>query len=451
MPRRADQRRGAWVSYLRVSTPEQAERELSLQAQCHAVQEHAMRHGAVVAREYVEAGSSGLNPHRPVFRRMLEDALRSDSDIGVIVVHHTSRFTRDSTEARVVKAKLRRIGVRVVSVCQEITDDPMGKLIEGLFECIDQYESELNGVRTSGAMKEAVRQGYFPGAQCPYGYRTRAVQHRPGVTRHVLEPDEGEAEVVREIYRLYVALGGAKAVARRLNQRGVTYRTGVPWSKDLVIKVLGQSAASGTYFWGKRNGALARPQEDWIPLSVDPIVDIDVYQLAQRLRNDRRFSRKTARASATPHLLTHFIRCGRCGASYQLETSGKSVDGSVYRYCYYNCRAFCRTGKEACPGFRIATEVLDAAVLESLADVVCRDHRGRALRDVLSSDPKTAAGATVDPRDLLGTWRTLVTTDPEIARSYLEHLVEKIVVLDSRIVVVPRRAEARDKEGTMSL
>ncbi len=158
MPRRTDDsRRTAWVSYLRVSTPEQAERELSLPAQRHAVHEYASRHGANVAREYVEAGSSGLNPRRPVFRRMLEDTLRPDSDIAVIVVHHTSRFTRDSTEARVVKAKLRRIGVRVASVCQEITDDPMGKLIEGLFECIDQYESELNGVRTSGAMKEAVR------------------------------------------------------------------------------------------------------------------------------------------------------------------------------------------------------------------------------------------------------------------------------------------------------
>jgi hypothetical protein len=73
------------------------------------------------------------------------------------------------------------------------------------------------------------------------------------------------------------------------------------------------------------------------------------------------------------------------------------------------------------------------------------------LRNVLSSDSKTAAGATMDPRDLLGTWRTLVTTDPEIARSYLEHLVEKIVVHDSRVVVVPRRAEAKDTEATMSL
>ncbi len=65
---------------------------------------------------------------------MLEDVFRPGSDVGTVVVHHTSRFTRNATEARVVKEKLRKEGVRVVAVCQE---------------CIDQYESEVNGMRTS--------------------------------------------------------------------------------------------------------------------------------------------------------------------------------------------------------------------------------------------------------------------------------------------------------------
>jgi Resolvase, N terminal domain len=58
-----------------------------------------------------------MSLRRPAFRRMLEDALRPASDVGALVVHHTSRFTRDVIEARVVKAKLRRLGVRVLSVC----------------------------------------------------------------------------------------------------------------------------------------------------------------------------------------------------------------------------------------------------------------------------------------------------------------------------------------------
>ncbi len=431
---RATAERCAWVSYLRVSTPEQADRELSLPAQRRAVEEFASRHGATVNREYVEAGCSGANPHRPVFRRMLEDVLKPGSDVATIVVHHTSRFTRNSTEARVVKTKLRRIGVRVVSTSHELTDDPIGKLMEGLLECFDQYESEINGVRTAAAMAEAARQGYFPGARTPYGYRTVPVEPRQGVVRHLLDPVAEEASIVREVFRLYIALGGAKAVARELNQRGFRYRTGVPWTKDLVLAVIDQTAAIGTYYWGKRRANRPRPREDWLPLNVEPIVDRDVYDLAQRLRQQRDPADGAGRATAKQHLLTGKVRCGLCGASYQLETSGKRVDGQVYRYCYYNCRNALRSGVEVCEGFRIPTDALDSAVLEHLADRLCEHGRAAILLRRLSLD--------AEAEDAAHAWRTLVTTHPGIARSYVLHMIERVEVHGTRVVVVPRSAPA---------
>ena len=178
--------RETWIAYLRVSTSEQVERELSLPAQRRAVQDYAARHGRTISREYVEAGCSGTNANRKAFREMLEDVFRPGSDVGTVVVHHTSRFTRNATEARVVKEKLRKEGVRVVAVCQETNDDPVGKLIEGVFECIDQYESEVNGMRTSTAMRESVRQGYFPGSGAPFGFSRKKVEIRPNVLRSVL-------------------------------------------------------------------------------------------------------------------------------------------------------------------------------------------------------------------------------------------------------------------------
>lgn len=218
--------RETWIAYLRVSTSEQAERELSLPAQRRAVQDYAARHGRTISREYVEAGCSGTSAHRKAFREMLEDVFRPGSDVGTVVVHHTSRFTRNATEARVVKEKLRKEGVRVVAVCQETNDDPVGKLIEGVFECIDQYESEVNGMRTSAAMREAVRQGYFPGSGAPFGFTRKKVEIRPNVLRSVLVRDEKEAAIVRQLFQLYVAGNGAKSVAQALNERGLLYRRG---------------------------------------------------------------------------------------------------------------------------------------------------------------------------------------------------------------------------------
>jgi site-specific DNA recombinase len=142
------------------------------------------------------------NSNRPAFRQMLEDVFRPGSRIGTIVVSHTSRFTHNATEARVIKQKLRKAGVRVVSICQETQDDAMGELIEGIFECIDQYESQLNGLRTRAALREVIRQGFFPGGFTPFGFSTKSMEIRRGVSRHILVPDEREAAVVRELFHI---------------------------------------------------------------------------------------------------------------------------------------------------------------------------------------------------------------------------------------------------------
>jgi hypothetical protein len=79
--------------------PYPAEKELSLTAQRRSAEEFAARHGAVINHHYVEPGASGTDTHRAVFNELLGDALRPGSNIATIVVHHTSRFTRDATHA----------------------------------------------------------------------------------------------------------------------------------------------------------------------------------------------------------------------------------------------------------------------------------------------------------------------------------------------------------------
>jgi DNA invertase Pin-like site-specific DNA recombinase len=368
-----------WVAYARVSTAEQAEKDLSLPAQRKAIAEFAARHGKTIEEEYVEAGASGTDANRPVFTRLLGDALMPTSTIGTIVVHHTSRFTRDATHARVVKSKLRKAGVRVISVLQDFADDPMGKLMEVLFECIDQYESELNGLRTSAAMREAVKQGFWPGARAPFGFRSVPVEVRPGVVHHRLELDPTEAALVREVFTLYIAGSGAKSVARALNQRGRRTRQGELWSKSRVTLLLGEEALTGTVHWGMHKDGVERPRAEWLSLTVPVIIDDATWALVQQLRRDREPTRSPGRAPSQPKLLKGLAWCGVCGASYQYETSGKRVVDGKYTYGYYNCRNLLRVGKEACAGFRIPLKTLDDAVLDEVERVVCTPVRAESF------------------------------------------------------------------------
>lgn len=162
-----------------------------------------------------------------------------------------------------------------------------------------------------------------------------------------------------------------------------------------------------------------------------PIVQKNVYALAQRLRRDRDLGTGAGRAVAQPRVLAGLVVCGRCGARCQLETSGKTIDGTRYRYCYYSCRTYCRAGKEECAGVRVATEVLDDAVLARIADAVCTPARVDELRMHLESK-------RLNVDDVATTWRALITGDLDIGRAYAMHLVERIEVHDSRAVIVPK-------------
>lgn len=422
------------VAYARVSTPEQAERDLSLPAQISAIRRYAQDHGLLLVGEYVERGISATDDVRPEFRRMLQDIFSPSSEVGSIIVTHGSRFMRNATKARVHKEALRKRGIRVVAIQQEVSDDPNGRFAEGVFELIDQLESETNGVRTRAGMAENARQGFFNGSKAPFGFRVEKISTTAGLKNKLLV-DPHEADVVREVFRRYLSGSGAKSTARELNQRGLLYRK-QHWTRDLVLKVISDSGVIGTYYWGRLDtrGKQIRPQEEWIPIKCEPILDEEVFELAQQLRARRDPGRNAGRLPSSPLLLAGLLRCSRCGDSCQLESSGKcDPQGQPYRY--YNCRRFCRSGKEACAGYRIAVDTLDTAVLNHIAEHVFTEERCREiLRDFLE-DQGVLRQKTVEQRRLLERerdelgkrlerWYERIETDPELGEVGAERLRE---------------------------
>ncbi len=365
------------VLYLRVSTADQAEKDLSIPAQRDTLRRHCHQNGYTIVREYVEPGKTAKDDARPVFKQMIADVLASGSSVNTILVYMTSRFMRNTFKAQLYKTQLRKAGVRVIAVQQPTTDDAHGHFIEHMFEAFDEFESEINGVRTAAAMRENVRQGNFNGSSAPYGFRIHKEESRPGLFRGKMVPNAEEIPIVREVLRLYVGGAGAKATARELNQRGVRYRQGKLWTRDMVLRIVSEEALVGNYHWGKTDHRTGqqRPRSEWIPLKVEPIIDRELFDMAQAVRRERDPERSPGRTASSPMLLAGLVRCGSCGATYTLEMSGKG-------HRYYNCRAFTRTGKEACAGYRIPQSKLDDAVLAHLADKLFTLERCREiLRD----------------------------------------------------------------------
>lgn len=369
------------VAYLRVSTDAQAERGVSLDAQLAEIQRYAAAHGYTVADVYTERGRSGLDKNRPEFQRMLGHILASSSRIGCVIVVHSSRFTRSAEHAAIYGSRLARKGISVIATQQPFGDGPESVLMRRVASAVDEYGSLIGGIRTRIAMVETVRQGFFVGSLPPFGFRTVLAAGPGGAAKKKLAVAADEAAVVRVACSLYLTRGGL-AVAAELNARGLLHR-GRRWDRDRVLGVISDESLVGTYSWGRTDSRTGRerPRHEWASFPVDPIVDRDVFERVQALREHRDPDRNPGREASSPLMLAGLVVCGQCGARYQLQTAGKRRKDNG-RYEYIQCSASRRRGVGAtgsCAGRPVAVDNIDTEVVRLLLDAVFSPERCRIL------------------------------------------------------------------------
>lgn len=125
------------VLYLRVSTGHQAEYDLSIPDQRAQTCAWAAARGLEIVAEYVEPGASATDDKRPEFQRMIERACDGERAFDVIVVHSFSRFFRDAFGLEFYVRKLAKHDVRLVSMTQELGNDPAQVMMRQVIALFD--------------------------------------------------------------------------------------------------------------------------------------------------------------------------------------------------------------------------------------------------------------------------------------------------------------------------
>jgi site-specific DNA recombinase len=371
--------------YARVSTTRQAENDLSIPDQLKQMRDWCQSAGHAVVAEFVEPGASATDDKRPVFRKMISDAAAKPAPFDLIIVHSLSRFFRDQVEFGVHERKLRKIGVRVISITQPISDDSTGVLTQGMITLFDAHLSGEISKHTTRGMRENARQGYFNGSRPPFGYKT-AVTDRAGTRgrmRKKLVIDEDERTTVQKIYALYLAGDqgkemGCKEIVNYLNKNGLLMR-GQPWRIQKIHRILSDTLYIGVYNIFVRNSkeGTRRPPEEWITVDIPPIIDAETFRSVADRRKSRAPSSTPPRVTSSPTLLTGILKCGVCGSSLTI-TTGKSG-----RYKYYKCTNRQNKGNSACTSGNIPMETMDKLVLDRLANVVFTPERLQSMVESL--------------------------------------------------------------------
>jgi DNA invertase Pin-like site-specific DNA recombinase len=224
------------IGYVRVSTEQQADGGISLEAQAHKVRAMATVQGAELLDVVVDAGESAKSLQRPGMARILR--LVDAGAIDTVIIAKLDRLTRSVADLAELLKRFEKRAVSLVSVADSLdTRSAAGRLVLNIMVSVSQWEREAIGERTKDALDHKRRDGMRIGT-IPYGWAL-------GPDRSSLVLAQCEQAVIAEISAMAADGASTRKIAADLNSQGYTTRSGSPWRFQYVSRVL-QSANRAT-------------------------------------------------------------------------------------------------------------------------------------------------------------------------------------------------------------
>ena len=340
--------------YTRVSTIIQVD-GFSLDAQEEEIRAYAKMRGINIVGKYSDEGKSGKNAeHRPAFNQMMADIRSKKDNVRYVLVFKLSRFARNTSDTAKYLQELASFGVGLLGVKDGIdTSTATGKMIANIMGAVSEMELENIHEQTLAGRQQKARSGLWNGAQAPFGYSIVDKQL-------VICPEE--AEIVKEIFRLYTEEGQSiQYITKKLNdeniqreKRGNTQFSTFP--VRTIRSILQNPVYAGKIVYGRRhtikvegtnNETKVVKQDDKSKIiTVDgvheAIISQETFAKAEERLDENVAHRKTRSDSTTVYPLTGLIKCPDCGknifgytAPPRPRKNGK--EGYYPRYISYRC------------------------------------------------------------------------------------------------------------------
>ena len=348
------------VSYLRVSTKEQAERDgdpegYSIPAQRDANRRKAEALGADIVAEFVDRGESARSADRPELKRMLQFV--TSEPITYCIVHKVDRLARNRADDVEINLALTKAGARLVSATENIDETPSGMLLHGIMSSIAEFYSRNLANEVLKGLNQKARSGGTV-SRAPMGYRNIRTLDAEGREARTVELDEERAPLIRWAFDRYAEGDiSIKTLAAELEARGLTTprtpkRPGRPIYANQLHKIFqnpyykGDVQFQGVSYDG-RHEALVTPVQ-W--QKVQDVMAAHV--VGEKVRSHQ-------------HYLNGSIFCARCGSrlSVQLSTNRHGVT-----YEYFIC-AGRHDKKTGCLQRAMLIDDIEVRVADLYADI----------------------------------------------------------------------------------
>lgn len=213
--------------YCRVSTTHESQDE-SLDIQIKTLKQVVESNSKWRLYEIYSDKDSGGNVARYGFQKLISDCYENRIDI--VLVKTISRFARNTVDLLETVSRLKGLGVEIIFYQENLrTSETDNDVLIAALSAIAQAESETTGE----AIKWGLKRGSMSGKSKLYSRKCFGYKHNEDGELII---DEGQADVVRTIFELYLSGLSVISISRELHKRRIKSPQGKDtWSKHSVI------------------------------------------------------------------------------------------------------------------------------------------------------------------------------------------------------------------------
>lgn len=386
------------AAYVRVSTDGEEQLQ-SFQSQKEYYQDKISKNKEwVMVGIYADEAITGTKTvKRDGFLKMINDCMAGMVD--VILTKSISRFSRNLVDTLQYVRMLKDKGIAVIFEKENINTLSMeSEMALALLSTLAQNEVESLSANVKLGIKMKMKRGELMGFNGCLGY-----DYHP--EDKSITVNQEEAEVVREIFDMYLSGYGAPTIAKELTRLGRKNKKGeVKWTDSGIRSIINNEKYKGDLLLGKtftvdpiskrRLENMGEEEQYYIKEHHEPIVSPEIWDAAQEIKKSR-YRRSTMSVLGTrkkysrKYAFSSMCECGFCGkymtrrAHNQTTTQTKPV---------WKCRTATNFGIENCPHSKSIDEaIIENAFLEmfhlltdNFDDVL--DSVIRSVEETLSDD-----------------------------------------------------------------
>lgn len=217
------------LGYIRVSTEEQAEGGLSLDAQREKIRAYCTINDLELVSIEADEGVSGKSMQNRAGLQRCFRRLRIRSVTGLVVTK-LDRFSRSTKDVLAKVEEFDDHGWTLHSIAEKLdTGSAMGRFVVTIFAALAQMEREQISERTSAALDQKRKRHEKTGGYCPYGYDVDSSGK--------LTENDAEQSVIRLVLSRARSGQSFSAIARWLNSKGHRTKTGLGWTHVQVARL----------------------------------------------------------------------------------------------------------------------------------------------------------------------------------------------------------------------